>query len=549
MTDADPICVVPARGTSPTLPKKHFKELAGKPLVAHTIETGLEVFDDVFVTTESEALAERCREYGARVPSLRPASLAAPDVHLDWVVHQLVEELRALPDVRVEDGGPVVILQSNVPLRRPAEIERALDRFRAGHESVISVVEERRFHWQTDGDRLEPRFEARRTRDELEPYYRETGSINVTTPRLLREGRRVTERPGYVVTDQLSALAVDSVVDLWLAERIADGPTVVFRVDGGPERGMGHVERCLTLARGLSERLRCSVRFVSAADATAGVEHVREAGFRAWAAENPAAAVRELDPDLAVLDVLDTDPEQVRALHECAAAVVNLEDLAGGLDHADVVVNALYEEGGEETNHHAGADYFMLREEFADHQPTPDSTPAHLLVTFGGSDPNDLSVQAVRALGDAGLGLDVRLVLGPGFDGHGDLRALPERYRAGIEFVEEPEMGDQARWADLAVSSGGRTAYELAATGTPTIVLAQNDREHRRMRALDAEGVVDYLGRGEAVSDAALVAAVERLRDDANARIRLSERGRAHVDGGGARRVLDLVHELLVGRG
>ncbi|WP_276258169.1 cytidylyltransferase domain-containing protein [Haloglomus litoreum] len=565
MDATDPLCIVPARGTSPGLPKKHFKELAGKPVLAHTLETALACpgIEEVVVTTEDEALADLAREHGARAPFLRPTELAG-DALLHEVVAHAVDELRAERPVTGET--PIVVLQPNVPFRRVADVETAIERFRAGHAAVISVAEERRFFWQaredgggeaggppTDatpaGERLEPRFEERALRTDLEPFYRETGSINVTSTALLQQGTRVGDAPGYVVTDRLSSLAIDGVVDLWLAERLAQGPRVAFRVDGGGTRGMGHVSRCLTLAAELERTLRAESTFVCRADYPAGCAAVRDAGREVHVVDpderDPLAPVVGMDPDLVFLDVLDTDPERVRRLHRTAAAVVNLEDLAGGPEHADLVVNALYEpelvEGGG--NHLAGAEYFVLREEFRDRPLAVPEAARHGLLTFGGSDPAGLSPLAVRAVADDGR--DYRLVRGPDFDDPDLDDALADA--PNVEAVGAPEMGPLMEWADLAVCSGGRTVYELAATGTPTLVLAQNDREHERMRALGERGVVEYLGDGRDVTAAELRGAVNTFANDAERRRELAECAREFVDGAGTRRILDAVHEALLG--
>jgi len=579
MDPTDPLCIVPARGTSPGLPKKHFKQLAGKPVLAHTVETALSCpgIEEVLVTTEDEALAELAREHGARVPFLRPERLAT-DALLHEVVAHAVEEMRA--ERPVTAATPIVVLQPNVPFRRVADVETAIERFRDGHEAVISVAEERRFFWQARDDgasatgddgsdaddgvgvggdagsgenhgagRLEPRFDERALRADLEPFYRETGSINVTSTALLERGTRVGEAPGYVVTDRLSSLAIDGVVDLWLAERLAQGPRVVFRVDGGGGRGLGHVSRCLTLAAELERTLRAAPTFVCRADYPAGVAAIRDAGREVQVVDpderDPLAPVTAMDPDLVFLDVLDTDPERVRQLHRTAAAVVNLEDLAGGPESADLVVNALYEpelvEGGD--NHLAGAEYFVLREEFRDRPLEVPETAEHGLLTFGGSDPAGLSALAVAAV--AGDGREYRLVRGPDFDDADLDDALAGA--PNVAAVTDPEMGAVMEWADFAVCSGGRTAYELAATGTPTLVLAQNDREHERMAALGERGVVGYLGDGRGMSAGALRTAVDDLAADRERRRELAERAREFVDGAGTRRILDAVHEALLG--
>jgi spore coat polysaccharide biosynthesis predicted glycosyltransferase SpsG/CMP-N-acetylneuraminic acid synthetase len=549
MPSNDPICLVPARGTEPGLPKQNFKRLDGKPLVAHIIETALtcEVVEAVFVSTESEALAEIAREYGARVPFLRPAHLAAEDVLLHEVVGHTLDRLVAEGIENVPDGQPVIVLQPNVPFCRPDAVSAAIDTFDRGHDAVVSVVEERGFYWQSNGEVLEPRFDERTVSDDLEPFYRETGAINVTTPRLIDRGTRVGDEPGYVVTDRLSALTVDSVLDLWMAERIAAGPRIVFRVDGGSDIGMGHVSRCLTLAAELDDSLRCEIEFVSSTEFPTGIEAIHDAGYSVRTVEDDHEdAVVALDPDIAFFDVLDTADERMRRLHETAAAVVNLEDIGGGLVHADCVINALYRDVSNGSNHFAGADYFVLREEFDDPEVRLPPTAEHVLVTFGGSDPQRLSLLACRAVADD-TDREYRLVVGPGWDAWAELeRTVAECSNVEV-LADVDDMGSRMGWADLAVASGGRTAYELAATGTPTLVIAQNRREHERMHDLGERGVVEYLGRAGSISKTEFRAAVDGLAANRGRRRRLSERGRAFVDGLGTRRILDLVHELLFG--
>jgi spore coat polysaccharide biosynthesis predicted glycosyltransferase SpsG len=97
--------------------------------------------------------------------------------------------------------------------------------------------------------------------------------------------------------------------------------------------------------------------------------------------------------------------------------------------------------------------------------------------------------------------------------------------------------------ADLVVGSGGMSVYELAALGTPGIVLGQNAREEKRMREFARHGTVEYLGLGPEVGEPALFAAVRALLADAGRRRTMSERGRALVDGLGAARTAEMVLE------
>jgi len=95
--------------------------------------------------------------------------------------------------------------------------------------------------------------------------------------------------------------------------------------------------------------------------------------------------------------------------------------------------------------------------------------------------------------------------------------------------------------ADVVVGSGGMSVYEIAALGTPGIVLGQNLREEQRMRAFARHGTVEYLGLGTEVGEDALASAVRSLLDDVGRRREMSRRGRALVDGLGASRAAEVI--------
>jgi spore coat polysaccharide biosynthesis predicted glycosyltransferase SpsG len=85
------------------------------------------------------------------------------------------------------------------------------------------------------------------------------------------------------------------------------------------------------------------------------------------------------------------------------------------------------------------------------------------------------------------------------------------------------------------------TVYEIAALGTPGLVLAQNLREENRMQAFAHHGTVDYLGLGSDVAEATITRAVSDLLADLPRRRMMSEKGRTLVDGMGAARAAELV--------
>jgi CMP-N,N'-diacetyllegionaminic acid synthase len=75
------LCVIAARGGSQGVPGKNIRDLLGKPVIGWSIEKARSVpaFSRVVVSTDSQAIADVARRFGAEVPFLRPPELARPD--------------------------------------------------------------------------------------------------------------------------------------------------------------------------------------------------------------------------------------------------------------------------------------------------------------------------------------------------------------------------------------------------------------------------------------------------------------------------------------
>ena len=121
---AKTVAIVPARGGSKGVPGKNLRLLRGHPLIAFSIAAArlAKRIDRVIVSTDSEAIAEVSRRYGADVPFLRPAEFAqdkSPD--RDFLMHAL-----EWFDGQGTAPESFVHLRPTTPLRDPGEIDRAL---------------------------------------------------------------------------------------------------------------------------------------------------------------------------------------------------------------------------------------------------------------------------------------------------------------------------------------------------------------------------------------------------------------------------------------
>ena len=190
------LALIPARGGSKGLLRKNILPVAGKPLIGWTVEQGLasEFVDMVVVSTDDHEIAEVAREFGASVPFLRPAELAADtSPSIDAVLHAL--------DTLAADGHEfdfLALLEPTSPLRAPGDIDRAIELLvtSSDADAVVSVGEVHMEHpsivKRLEEDRLSPYCEQRTTatrRQELGRAYFPYGVIYLSRVSSLRETR------------------------------------------------------------------------------------------------------------------------------------------------------------------------------------------------------------------------------------------------------------------------------------------------------------------------------------------------------------------------
>ncbi len=215
------LCLIPARGGSQGIARKNLADVAGRPLLAWTVEQALAVPGlDVAVSTEDAEIADVARRYGARVIE-RPAELAGHTSATEPVV------LHALDATAARTGEPeaVLLLQATSPVRLPGTLARALDEFAAsGCDALVGVVPQAPFLWWTgDPPRADYDVAHRRRRQDLAPgelRYRETGSLYLTRVHVYREQRnRIGGRVALFVMDEVEGIDIDGPLDLELASR------------------------------------------------------------------------------------------------------------------------------------------------------------------------------------------------------------------------------------------------------------------------------------------------------------------------------------------
>jgi UDP-2,4-diacetamido-2,4,6-trideoxy-beta-L-altropyranose hydrolase len=339
-------------------------------------------------------------------------------------------------------------------------------------------------------------------------------------------------------------------------------PAILIRADGSPAIGMGHLMRCLALAEAAGPR----ATFLSFEPPAPFIERAAAAGAGVRAlASRPASpedltetseVARAIGAEWIVLDGYTFDGDFQAGLVTDGHRVLAIDD-HGHAGHygAQVVLNAnadadarWYDERAPGTRLLLGLRYALLRAEFRDRRAPDVPQPPRarrVAITFGGSDPDNLSAQVLDGLAAVPGPLEVLVVVGSANPHGASLRASAARSPHEVEIaIDVRDMAARLAACDLAVTAAGGTLVELARVGTPAVAVVVADNQAPGARALAEAGAVVNLGRHETLDPAAIGAAVAELADNADRRRTLSRRGRELVDGQGAARVLDAMREL-----
>lgn len=216
------IAIIPARGGSKGIPRKNVRIVAGKPLIAHSIEQALNSarVDSVWVSTDDDEIASVSAQCGAKIIR-RPDNLASDTATSEAALRHAVDEVEA----REGKVDLVVFLQCTSPIRAADDIDRAIATLEAeGADTLLSVVASHRFLWKpaaggAEAINYDPAKRPRR--QDMTPQYVENGSIYLFPPEILRSlNNRLGGRIALHEMAEETAYEIDTEVDMVVIETL-----------------------------------------------------------------------------------------------------------------------------------------------------------------------------------------------------------------------------------------------------------------------------------------------------------------------------------------
>lgn len=199
------LAVIPARGGSKGIPRKNIRPIAGKPLIAWSIESALkgQLVHKVLVSTEDDEIAGVAEQWGADV-LLRPTSLSGDDTPTLDVLRHVVERVPC---------DAVVLLQPTSPIRSAGLVDACIKEFlERKADSLATGFWCKYVEYGTNSKR----------RQDLTGFFYDDGNVYVISSGLIAKGDRYGTNIVRKVTSREENIDIDEPFDFWLAEKILE---------------------------------------------------------------------------------------------------------------------------------------------------------------------------------------------------------------------------------------------------------------------------------------------------------------------------------------
>jgi UDP-2,4-diacetamido-2,4,6-trideoxy-beta-L-altropyranose hydrolase len=335
---------------------------------------------------------------------------------------------------------------------------------------------------------------------------------------------------------------------------------LLIRADASAQIGTGHLMRCLALSQAWQETggtacfvLACPATSLEARLRAEGMEVVYLDGVEAGSHEDAARTAvlaEQLQVQWIVVDGYHFGADYQHYLKTAGFCLLFIDDYAHASNYyADIVLNQniyaqveMYTQRETYTRLLLGTEYVLLRREFWKWRDRVRPVPAKarkILVTLGGSDPDNVTLTVIQALqllpDDDWEAIVLAGGQNPNYQTLAAAVAAEPRIQLRQNVTNMPEL---MAWADIAVSASGSSVWEFGLLGVPTLITELAENQRLVAAGLANTSTMINLGWYSDLRTADVAQSLQSLLSDAAKRQQLSQLGRQLVNGNGAKAVV-----------
>ena len=483
------LAVIPARAGSWGIPNKNIRIVGGYPLIYYSIKNAVtsKYITDVVVTTDSPEIRIIATQMKDVQCHIRSKELCKDDVTLDAVVYDAIPE-----------GGwdYIITMQPTSPTLRRETLDAAIEKaILSNVDTLISVVNRPHLSWRDSYDGLgkKPNYTERLNRQYLPSEYFETGAFVISKYSVVSEATRLGKTIDVFEIPEDESIDIDTFEDLLCVETVLKRDKVAIYVNGNNGRGIGHIYRALEVADEFYVRpdiyydINQTERHVfgESTHNIIGIDGITEL----------FDICKEKQYTIFINDILYTSIDYMIGLRNVLpnARIINFEDEGEGSVKADLVINALLSEA-DYPHIYAGEKYYIASKTFLFYNPIPiRENVRRIFICFGGADPRNYADRLLKMISkDEYKEYEFVIALGKAKENVDELMQYNSMNNIEVLF-DVKNMPEVMSSCDIAMSSRGRTSYELAILGIPTIAVSENEREKSHAFACNENGFT-YIG-------------------------------------------------------
>ena len=475
MTKNNNVIIIPARGGTSNVARQNLRLVADKPLIYYVIKNALSYTNNVYVSTDSDEIRDVSLLYGAKVIQ-RPKNLTRDSTKLEEIAFDVLAKIN-----RNHTFEKCLILNPKYPLIKPSTIKKLFSILNGKIQTVygfdqISYYQYKQISFYSNG--------FGKFTNDLSNCVITEKIVAFNCKKFLRTRKFSTEKFGLKLTEN-EPIALNSYHDFGVLEKILKRRRILVRVDGSSKIGLGHVHNILTI---LNHFRNDEILIVMNSQNKLGYKKFQEHLYQVNFFKNDSQlfeVIKKFQPHMIFNDILDTSINYIKKLKKEKIFVVNFEDLGDGRRYADLVFNPIYHSNKNNSNEYFGPNFACVRDEFRIWEPTVLKTsPKNVVIIFGGSDPTNKTYQVLKLLEKYKLkNMKYSIIIGQDYKERKKLSDIISKMKKDNFLIELNENIDFLskifHESDFAITSNGRTVFELGSLHVPMIVIPVNEREKR----------------------------------------------------------------------
>ena len=471
----EPVILIPARAGTSNISRQNLRLVGNKPLIYYVIKSALKITSNVFVSTDSYEIREISKLYGAKIIN-RSKHLTKNSTKLEDIAFEALSKLH-----KEKNFSKCLILNPKYPLIKSSTIKKFFSILNKNIQTVYGF--EYYPHHQYKKISFNGNQVGKILNDVSNCVITEK-IVSFNTKNFLKTKKFQSPFYGLKLSEN-EPIALNSYHDFGILESILNRKRILVRVDGSKSIGLGHVHNMLTI---LNHFRNEEILIVMNSKNNLGQKKFQEHLYqvKTFSTEsNLLKIIEQFDPHIIFNDILNTRINYMKAISKRKPFIVNFEDLGDGRKDAHLVFNPIYHSPKNSSNEYYGPNFACVRDEFRMWEPAKlRKTIKHVVIIFGGLDPTDKTFSVLKLIEKFELrNVNYSVVIGRDYKERKKLLNLITKMKANnfkIILNENVDFLSKIfHESDFAITSNGRTVFELGSLHVPMIVIPVNNREKK----------------------------------------------------------------------